>query len=583
MAAVQDELGRNPDALATLERGIAALGARKDLVDAQIILLRRAGRRQDAIALLERLIKLNPGVAWLHVQMARSLAPVDRDRANTHFAEAMKLEPANTRTVTELAESLDRTRGPKEAENIAAAYDLARKRLGMGGNYLQDAKTLRGILIRNADYEASDSLGEFDALGTYWASAGEIAALHHMMGQVRTPQQRRSLVRHHRAWAERLEVLAAKTPVNRKPAPARRPKVRVGFMSSDLRDHPVAYFAVDLLTRYDKSRFEFYAYSWSTKPADAIQDRIAAGVDGFRHVPHIGDRDAAQLIADDQLDILFELGGSTDMNKLDVMAWKPAPRQASWLGYPHSAGLSTIDRILVDPFIKPGDPALLVEKPFLMPRTWVALDQPTFRPMPLVDPLTPEERNGFVTFGTMNNPYKMNAAVLETWVEVLRAVPNSKFLFVRPESAVSAFRDNLAKRFEAHGVSADRILHVGVRGAHMPHYNRMDISLDTFPQTGGTTTCETLWMGVPAITLVGEAFFERLSYSNLNNAGLPELCAFDRAGYVAKAVDLAGRTGWRGEFRRTVRERLRAHPIGNPTLFVRDFEATLLQWMDEQP
>ncbi len=583
IAAVLDELGRNADALATLERGIATIGAQKDLVDAQIILLRRGGRRAEAIALLERLIPLNPTKAWLHVQMGRSLAPVDRDRANKHFAEAVKLEPGNTRTLTELAESLDRTRGPQEAQNIAAAYELATRRLKMGGNFMQDAKTLRGILIRSGDYEAAETLGDFDELCAHWANAGEIAGLHHMMGQVRTPAQRRSLVQHHRAWGRKLELLATKTPITKPPARAGRAKVRVGFMSSDLRDHPVAYFAIDLLTRFDKSRFEFYAYSWSTRPADPIQDRIAAGVDAFRHVQNIGDRAAAQLIADDDLDILFELGGSTDMNKLDVMAWKPAPRQASWLGYPHSAGLGTIDRILVDPFLKPEDPALLVEKPFEMPRTWVALNQPTFRPLPPIDPATPQERNGFVTFGTMNNPYKFNAAVIETWAEALRGVPDSRFMFVRPESAVPSFRANMARRFESHGIAADRILHVAVRGGHLPHYNAIDVALDSFPQTGGTTTCETLWMGVPAVTLVGEAFYERLSYSNLNNAGLGECCAFDRAGFVAKAIELAGRTQWRTELRRTMHERLRDHPLGNPMLFVNDFQDTLLRWMDEQP
>ena len=138
-------------------------------------------------------------------------------------------------------------------------------------------------------------------------------------------------------------------------------------------------------------------------------------------------------------------------------------------------------------------------------------------------------------------------------------------------------------RFESLGVARDRIAYVPVRGAHMPYYNEIDVALDTFPQTGGTTTCETLWMGVPAITLVGEAFYERLSYSNLSNAGLGELCTFDKASYAAKAAEIAGRTEWRTELRRGMRERLRAHPLGNPELFVSDFQDTLLQWMDEQP
>ena len=219
-----------------------------------------------------------------------------------------------------------------------------------------------------------------------------------------------------------------------------------------------------------------------------------------------------------------------------------------------------------------------------MPRTWVALNQPTFRPLPPIDPATPQERNGFVTFGTMNNPYKFNAG------RASRPGPR-RCAACRIRASCSSGRKapcppsarTCAKRFESHGIAADRILHVAVRGGHLPHYNAIDVALDSFPQTGGTTTCETLWMGVPAVTLVGEAFFERLSYSNLDNAGLGECCAFDRAEFVAKAIDIAGRTQWRTELRRTMHERLRDHPLGNPMLFVNDFQDTLLRWMDEQP
>ena len=583
LAASYDEWGRSDEAMAALQKGQAVVGPVAEIMETQVILLRRMSRRDDAEALLHRLIAEDPKQVWMHLQLARTLAPIDRDRANQAFAAALQLEPQNPRVLTEFADSLDRTRGPREPQNIAAAYELVLRRLPLGGNFKPDAKALRSILVRNADYDRAAELGDFDELSHYWAATGEIAGLHHMMPQVRTPEQRRSLVGHHRTWGRRIEAIAEKTPIRRPAVRTRRAKVRVGFMSSDLRDHPVAYFAIDLLTRYDRSRFEFYGYSWSTKPTDVIQERIAAAMDAFRWKPLVGDRAAAQLIADDDLDILFELGGSTDMNKLDVMAWKPAPRQASWLGYPHSAGLAAIDRILVDPFINPEDPALLLEKPFLMPRTWVALDQPTFNTLPEINPATAQERTGRVTFGTMNNPYKYSIDVVALWAEALKAVPDSRFLFVRPEGAVPSFRKNMEDRFESLGVARDRIAYVPVRGAHLPYYNDIDVALDTFPQTGGTTTCETLWMGVPAITLVGEAFYERLSYSNLSNAGLGELCTFDKAAYAAKAAEVAGRTEWRTELRRGMRERLRDFPLGNPELFVSDFQDTLLQWMDEQP
>jgi protein O-GlcNAc transferase len=583
LAGLHDETGQKEQAIEIIARAIEKFGLRPSLLEARTKLYRRAGEHQQAIAWLESVIASTPPAAHQYRELARTLLEIDRRRANDEFRKALELTPDDPGLIMDLADSLDRTRGPDEPKNIAEAYDLCLRRLALGGNMMGDAKSLRNILIRCGDYDAAERIGGFEELGSYWANRGDEAALHYMMGQVRTPAQRRSLLAYHRMWGERTEKVAAQSPLVRAPAVTGRAKIRVGFMSSDLRNHPVAYFAEHLLTHYDRSRFEFYAYSWSTAETDPVEQRIAKALDAFRKVPRIGNRDAAQLIANDTLDILFELGGSTHMNKLHVMAWRPAPRQASWLGYPHSCGLVAVDRILVDPFIMPSDPALLIEKPFMLKRSWVALERPGFGPLPEVDPVTPEVKVKKVTFGTMNNPYKYNQTLIATWAEIVRKVPGSRFVFVRPEGGVEAFRENIGRAFESHGVSRDRIHYVGVRGAHLPYYNGIDITLDTFPQTGGTTTCEALWMGAPTITLVGEAFYERLTYSNLNNAGLGELCAFSHDDYVAKAVDLAGRTEWRSELRATMRERLRSHPIGQPDRFVEDFQDALTAWMDEGP
>jgi predicted O-linked N-acetylglucosamine transferase (SPINDLY family) len=298
---------------------------------------------------------------------------------------------------------------------------------------------------------------------------------------------------------------------------------------------------------------------------------MAARSKGFRWNPDISQRDAAQLIADDQLDILIELGGSTFMNKLEVMAYRPAPRQASWLGYPHSAGLSTIDYLVVDPYLVPDRPELMLEKPLMLPHAWYPLGSFHFRPEPAANLEPPVARNGFVTFGTANNPQKYTPQVVATWARVLRETPQSKFLFVRPEGASPSFRANLTAVFEAGGVAPDRILFEPVRGAHLPHYNRIDITLDCFPQTGGTTTCESLWMGAPCVTLVGESVFERLSYSVLMNLGLGELCARTLDDFVAVAVQLAADPGRIADLRGDLRQRMQASPLGRTEAWARDF------------
>jgi len=176
-----------------------------------------------------------------------------------------------------------------------------------------------------------------------------------------------------------------------------------------------------------------------------------------------------------------------------------------------------------------------------------------------------------VTFGTANNPYKYSRDMLRRWARVVAAVPDSRFMLVRPEGGTAAFRDNIAAIFEAEGVSRDRLRFEAVRGAHMPFYNEMDISLDTFPQTGGTTTCESLWMGVPVVTLVGPGLFERLSCSILGNAGLHDLCASDLDAFQKAAVTLAGDVERLRHLRRSLRPTLKASRLGQTRQFATDF------------
>lgn len=188
-----------------------------------------------------------------------------------------------------------------------------------------------------------------------------------------------------------------------------------------------------------------------------------------------------------------------------------------------------------------------------------------------INPVIPETRNGFLTFGTANNPYKYSKAMVQTWARVTAAVPDAHFMFVRPESGAPTFRKHIEAIFAAEGVSADRIRFEDVRGAHMPFYNDIDISLDTFPQTGGTTTCEALFMGVPVISLVGDAVFERLSYSILTNAGLGDLCAFSQDEFLSIALKLVGDPVRRQTLRTELRGMLKASPLGQTKQFAMDF------------
>jgi predicted O-linked N-acetylglucosamine transferase (SPINDLY family) len=343
-------------------------------------------------------------------------------------------------------------------------------------------------------------------------------------------------------------------------------------MSSDLRHHPVSYFALPIVEHHDRNRFEIFCYSFYPQAPDNVQAFIAVNVAGFRLMADATNEEVAARMRDDEIDILIELGGTTRYNRLEVLALRPAPAQVSWLGYPHSAGMAEIDYILVDPYLKPEDPKLLIEQPFMMPESWVCLGRLGFHDELRIEPGLPEERAGHLTFGTANNPYKFSAELVALWAKAMRQVPGSRFLLIRPEGGSAAFRKNIGDAFEEHGVAADRLQFEPVRGTHLPHYNRIDIALDSCPHTGGTTTCESLWMGVPTVTLIGPSFFERLSYSNLSNAGLGDLCARTPEQYVEIAAKLAADRPRRAALRQGLRAQIRAHPLGQAQRWVRNFE-----------
>ncbi len=581
-AALLEELGQVPQALALIDAALAELPDSRLLAETKFVLLRRAGRMADALAYGQALLARLPDQAWTHVQIARTVMHTDRRLANRHLQEAVRLAPNDPDAVAELADSLDRTRGADEGDNIAAGYELARQRLALGGDMLAHARNISSICNRVCDFDGAAAVGSFETLTQHWADVGYISALHYQMAQVRTPAQRHLLLEAHRQWGRMIDAVAARAPIPRPAVRRGRAKLRLGLMSSDLRNHPVSYFAMPLIEGYDRDRYELYCYSWNSGAGDSIQARIAALCDGFRLAPAISDRDAAGLIARDRLDMLIELGGTTYMNKLGVMAWKPAPVQASWLGYPHSAGPGSIDYLIVDPYNRPADDSLLIERPLVLPRSWVVLGALGFDQRVAIEPGTPEERTGRLTFGTMNNPYKFTREVLETWAGVVRAVPDSHFLFVRPECAVPAFQKHVCSIFAANGVAPERVEFIAVRGAHLQHYNRIDIALDTFPQTGGTTTCEALWMGVPTVSLVGPCFFERLSHSNLTNAGLADLCVVERSHYERIAVALAANRERRTWLRHNLRQEIRARPLGRVDWFVSDFMSTVRQAVEGQ-
>jgi predicted O-linked N-acetylglucosamine transferase (SPINDLY family) len=549
-------------------RGAAPQDDEFAVIDARLSF--RTGDVDRALTVLHDVIARVPGHLNANLQLATIVGDGDRAMVNAALERAVAAHPQSFAALERLTESLCRSRYGSEAAHIEHSYTLAKLLMERFSAHIpQAARTLRTVLMRVLEEDRMAQTGTLSTLLAQWQSDAPHSAVHYELGQVDTLDDRLALVEWHRAWGRRVGAKIAPVKRPQTPALATGRKLRVGFMSSDLRHHPITYFALPLLEGYDRDRVEVFCYSFCEKDADAVQTHLQRQVTGFRLWPRRPDAQVAERIAADGLDILFELGGSTAMNKLEVMAYRPARLGASWLGYPHSAGLAQIDLILTDPFIRPADPRLLIERPFEMPETWVALSR-MFAAHEIAGG-TPQARKGHLSFGTANNPYKYTAACLDAWAGVLRAVPGSRFVFLRPEGAVDSFIAGARSAFARRDVDPDRLNFIGVRGDHMRHYNEIDIALDSLPHVGGTTTCEALWMGVPTISLVGPGFPERLSYSNLSNAGLADLAVGSVADYVAKAAELAADPARRLALRQGLRAQIAANPLGQPERFTRHF------------
>jgi protein O-GlcNAc transferase len=558
---------------AFLAEGLAANPDDPRLAEGKVLTLRNLGQGRRAEAYLQSLLPRLEALAWVHFHLG-DLSP-DAAQGLKHLRRAYELDP-NLHHLTLLAQALARLRGEGEGAALDEAYRLALTAL-QGAEPLNPGhrKILFEVFGQVCAYEARARLGDPRTLGRSWAQSGRHTALMRLLPLVRSREDRLDLLEQHLICGRAMAAQAQAQPIQAPPArPSPRApgeRLRIGFMSSDLRHHPVSFFSLPLFDHLDRSRFDVFCYSYFRGREDALQARIASQVTAFRWMPEIGARQAAQTIADDGLDMLIELGGSTAMNRLEVMAWRPAPLQASWLGYPHSAGLAAIDRLVCDPHTLPAYPALLSERPLIMPQTWVAFGEAVFEGHPDIAPGLPEDRAGVLSFGTASAPYKFTPDLLAAWARVTASVPGARFVFVRPEAGAAAFRDHVEAAFAAEGVAAERLVFHPVRRAHMALYNEIDISLDTFPLTGGTTTAEALWMGVPVVSLRGPAFYERLSSSILANAGLPDLVADDLDGFARIARELAADRPRRLALRRGLRDQIRQGPLGRTEDFARDF------------
>jgi len=538
--------------------------------------LLKLGRTSDAEQQLRAALALNPNLVVARNNLGNLLSSWrEYGEAEAHYRHALTCAPDNAEVICNLAIALyDQSRFDeaealtREALAIDPAFAGAHRNLG---HILQSKSDFRGAeaCFRDAIRYAPQCLANYDSyLFTlnYDPDLGEseifdvYREFDHAFGMP----------------------LRSTWPIHGNDRSLKR-RLRVGYMSPDLRQHTVACFLEPLLANHDHDLFEIFAYAEIDRE-DHVTSRFRGYTDHWRCTFGQSDEAVWSQIERDGIDILVDLAGHTTGHRLMVFARKPAPVSLTWLGYGYTTGLSAIDYFLADPaMVPPGSERLFAE------RLW-RLQTPSFAFRPLYDMgdpgLVPALSRGYVTLGTLTRSVRVNHRVVRVWSAILQRLPKARLVIDSRNYAFPETRELLYERFAAHGIGRER-LEIGCHSPPWDVLRGMDIGLDCFPHNSGTTLFESLYMGVPFVTLAGRPSVGRLGSSILEGLGHPEWIAWTEEEYVEKVVALAGDLPRLTLLRAGLRQEMAHSPLMNEQAFTRKVETAYRQmfqrWAEHPP
>ena len=516
---------------------------------------------------LQQCLALNPQHAQAHALLARVYSAQGlREQAMESIDIARALDPASPAILTQRINIFAAARRMEDVladcqrlleldSQNPSVYNLVATKYCEMGDFARGAHYFEEALKRRPDYLEAFSNRVFNAHYDPSLSHQDIAALIQRWRASFSPAQR-----------------------PRRPEGGGREESRrltIGLLSAGLRMHPVGQMITSTLENLAADGFRLTVYSTSDLK-DALTARMRAITDQWHDVAGHPDASVEDLIKQDKVDILIDLSGHTDGNRLRLIACEPAPLVVKWVGgLVNTTGLDAIDYLISDSVeTPPGCDADYQEKLIRMPDDYICYMPPEHAPA--VGAL-PAAGNGYVTFGCLNNPAKNNPQLIGEWARMLEEIPNSRLLLKSGQYSDATFRERLWSDFEAAGIERERILLEGPENhiAFLDTYNRIDIALDPWPYSGGLTTCEALLMGVPVITLPGPTFAGRHAASHLINAGLPELVVDSWDAYRARARDLASDLNNLATVRRHLRDTLLQSPVCDAPRFAAHLSAAL--------
>jgi predicted O-linked N-acetylglucosamine transferase (SPINDLY family) len=528
--------------------------------------LHRLGRLDDAVASYTRALALQPGDPETHNNLGITLHEQGKlAQAEASYHAALALKPDFAEAWSNLGATLF------TQYRAAEAVEACQKAIALDP-YLVKAHNNRGIALSlRGDLDAAAECFEqaMDIDPDFVEARGNRLFVHNYRLDI--PPSR--MLDEARIYGGQLSARARRYASWKGSADPDRP-LRIGFVSADLADHPVGYFLESVLRARSRESLQLVAYPSHLRD-DAVHRRLRTLFDDWQPIVGMGDAEAARRIHDDSIDILIDLSGHTAGNRLPVFAWRPAPIQATWLGYFATTGVEQIDYVIADPWTVPeSSDAQFTERVWRLPETRLCFTPPD---ADVEVASLPALANGYVTFGSFHNLAKVNDDVIALWARVLGAVPESRLLLKARQFTEASTRERVRARFAAHGIDGDRLVLElpSARADYLAAYGRVDIALDPFPFPGGTTTVEALWMGVPVLTLAGDRMIARQGVGLLTNAGLTDWIAFDAHDYVARAQRHAADLTRLAALRSGLREQLRRSPVLDAPRFARNFEVAL--------
>lgn len=526
--------------------------------------------------------------AWM-LQGVLARAAGEVTQARRAYEEALRLRPAYAEARFNLANLLAQT-GENEAalaqfeQAVALRPDFAAAWAGLGTQRLQVNRVLQAMAAyqQAVRLEPADA-GHWNNLGKACWVAGEVesaVAAFRQSLQLRPDNVQAhdnlltllhydprsdaaTLLAEHRHWqAQHAATVMPLPPAPSLPVAARTEpaRLRLGLVSWNFRRDAAGCFIASLLEGLDRKAFEVYVYA-DNPGGDAYTAHFRELADAWVESHPLDDAALAARVRADGVDIFIDLTGHTGRSRLLAFARRPAPVQVSGIGYEGTTGLAAMDWLMGDRHVTPREcDALCSERVLRLPFGFQCYFPP--RDAPAVAP-PPVLKNGFITFGSFNKPAKLNAGVLDTWAALLQLVPDARLLLKSAALADAGLCEVFRQRFEQRGIARSRVLFRGGSGyvEALSEYADMDIALDPFPFSGGATTCDALWMGVPVVTLRGQTFAANHTVSHLNAAGFAQWIAASPAEYVALATALARDVPGLADWRLHQRDLMAASPL----------------------